>query len=86
MNKPVAGMLVSAIDANQQPKKICLCGRSSAHAARTDCIVAHPGTPWWNALRDAGPDDVIVVSLPNRQVELRVTDVKELSADVANAA
>lgn len=86
MNKAVAGMLVSAVDANQQPKKICLCGRSSTHAARTDCIVAHPGTPWWNALRDAGPDDVITVMLPNRQVELRVTDVKELPIEAASAA
>lgn len=80
-----AGKLVTAIEHEEKkPRLICLCGAHSPHAKRTDCIVARPGTPWWNALNDAEPDEDIVVQLPGRTVRLKVTSVEELEA--ANVA
>lgn len=51
---------------------ICMCGRESPHAKRTDTLTVHPGTPWWEPLADAEVGDLVVVRLPKGELHLKV--------------
>jgi len=85
----VAGRFVTAVDTaevdeEKKVKRICLCGKTSPHARRTDCIVGPPGTPWWEAFSDAEKGDDVEVSLPNgNTVKMQVMEVELIKIDTA---
>lgn len=89
MEKQAAAVrLVTAVDEAEADEKkrvkhICLCGKTTPHAS-DDCMIAHPGTPWWNALYDAEEGEEVEVRLPSRTVRLLVTAI-EIESDAVAA-
>ena len=84
MKKKVVGKIVSAIDTSKKKITVCLCGKASPHAARKNCIIGPPGTPWWKAFDEAEPGDEVIVHLPTKDLHFVVEKIKPIMA--ANAA
>lgn len=85
MPKQSTARLIKIVDNtdNQDQKTVCLCGRSSSYAQRTDCIIGAPGTPWWKALQDAEVGDTVTIHLPSKTLHVTVAEEELLPASAA---